>query len=227
MSRLLEIIKAIARHELNRRPFCELGVVTSNFDDGDGKDSHTVSVKLKDSGVALPRVPMASFATGVAALPRQGDVVLIAMPRGDPASAIVVAPVYSDQRRPPVFSRDEVAIVWPGDADDPDNKAVDFRIKADSSSRSLTITLGGDKDAKLTVSDGSIQLLAGGVEVKLNHTSASDGAVSIAGGGTKISLAQDGDLSIEASGTLKLKATSVKIEGDGPVTINGQTVGIN
>ena len=227
MSRVIEILKAIARHEVNRRPWCELGVVTSNFDDGDGADSHTVSVKLKDSGVALPRVPVASFATGAAALPRQDDVVVIAMPRGDLASAVVVGQVYSEKRRPPQFTRDEVAIVWPGDAGDPDKDAVDFRIKADGSSRSLTILLGGSKDAKLTVSDGAIQLLAGGVEVKLTHSSSSDGAVSIAGGGTKIELAQDGDVSIEATGALKLKASSIKIDGDTSVTINGQTVGIN
>ena len=227
MSRVVELIRAVARHEVNRRPWCELAVVTSNFDDNDADDSHTVTVTLKDSGVTLPRLPVASFATGAASVPRQGDVVLVAMPRGDLASAVVVGQVYSDQRRPPVFTRDEMAIVWPGDADDPDTKAVDFRIHADGSDRSLTISLGGDKDAKLTVSDGTIQLLAGGVEVKLSHSSASDGTVTISGGGTKIDLKQDGDLSIEAAGTLKLKASSIKIEGDSSVTINGQTVGIN
>jgi len=227
VSRVVETIKAIARHEVDQRPWCEFAVVTSNFDDGDGPDSHTVSVTLKDSGVSIPRIPVASFATGAASLPRQGDVVLVAMPRGDLASAVVIGQVYSDQRRPPVFTRDEVALVWPGDTDDPDNKAVDFRITADGSSRSLTITLGGDKDAKLTVTDGTIQLLAGGVEVKVTHSSSSDGAISIAAGGSKMEVAQDGDIKIEAAGTLQLKAPSIKIEGDSSVTINGQTVGIN
>ncbi len=227
MSRLIEILKAIARHEVNRRPWCELAVVTSNFDDADGADSHTVSVKLKDSGLALPRVPMASFATGAAALPRQGDVVVLALPRGDLASAVVVGQVYSDQRRPPKFSRDEVAIVWPGDASDPDNDAVDFRITANGSTRSLTIKIGGAKDAAIEVTEGSIDLAAGGVDVKLEHSSGSDGKVTITGGGSKITLAQDGDVSLETSGTLKLKAASVKIEADASVTINGQTVGIN
>jgi phage baseplate assembly protein gpV len=227
MSRVVEIIKAIARHEVNRRPWCELAVVTSNFDDGDGPDSHTVDVQLKDTGVAIPRLPVASFTTGAAALPRQGDVVLVAMPRGDLSSAVVIGQVYSDERRPPVFTRDELAIVWPGDADDPDTKAVDVRIKSDGSSRSLTIALGGDKDAKVTVTDGAIQLLAGGVEIKLSHSSGSDGAVAITGGGTSIKLAQDGDVTIQAAGSLSLKASSIKIEGDSSVTINGQTVGIN
>jgi phage baseplate assembly protein gpV len=227
VSRLVEIIKAIARHEVIRRPWMELGVVTSNFDDGDGDDSHTVSVTLKDSGVSLPRVPVAGFVTGGAALPRQDDVVLVAMPRGDLASAIVAGQVYSEKRRPPKFSRDEIALSWPGDAGDPAREAVDLRIKANGQGRSLTISLQGDKDARFTVTDGAIQLLAGGVEVRLSHSTDSDGVVSITGGGSKIELAQDGDVTIQASGALKLKASSIKIEGDTSVAINGQTVGIN
>ncbi|MBV7335208.1 hypothetical protein KFU94_44605 [Chloroflexi bacterium TSY] len=83
MSRLVEVVQAIARHEVKRHPYLELAVVTSNFDDADGADSHTVSVKLKNSGLAINRVPLASTVGGAAALPRQGDVVLVLMPRGD------------------------------------------------------------------------------------------------------------------------------------------------
>src|SRR5262249_600518 len=151
---------------------------------------------------------------------------VVAMPRGDLASAVAIGQVYSDERRPPSFKRDEMAIVWPGDADNPDDDAVDLRMGAGSSGRSFTVTLGGNNDAKLTVKDGEIQLLAGGVEVKVSHSSSSDGVVSISGGSSKIDIAQDGDITIEAAGTLKLKASSIKLEGDGTVTINGQTVGI-
>ena len=79
----------------------------------------------------------------------------------------------------------------------------------------------------MTISDGLIRCDAGGVQLKLSHSSSSDGKAEISAGGTKIQLAQDGDLTIEAVGELKLKATTVKIEGDTQVTINGQIVGIN
>lgn len=227
MSRLVESIRAVAKYEANLRPYCELGVVTSNFDDADGDDSHTVNIKLKDSGLALTRVPVASMTTGCAVVPRQGDVVVVLIPRGDIASAIVVAQVYSDRRRPPVFARDEVALVWPGDSEDPDKEAVDIRVKSDKSARSFTVALGGDKDATLEVSDGTVRLLAGGVEITLGHSSSSDGSISVKAGGTKMELAQDGDVAIESAGALKLKASSISIEGDTQVTINGQTVGIN
>lgn len=227
MSRVVDAIQAIARQEAGRRPYVELGVVTSNFDSDDGDDAHSVSVKLKDSGLAISKIPLASTVSGNAALPRQGDVVLVLMPRGDLSSAIAVAQVYSDERRPPRFTRDEAVLVWPGDSDDPENKAVDIRVFSNGSERSVTVTLGGDKDAALKVENGSISFTAGGVQMTLGHSSGSDGKVEISAGGTKIELAQDGDLKVESAGSLILKATSIKIEGDTEVKINGQTVGIN
>ena len=227
MSRLVDMVAAIARHETLRRPVCELAVVTSNFDDADGPDSHTVSVEFKDTGLALPRVPVMSGLTGAAALPRQGDLVLVLLPRGDLTSAVVIGPVYSDQRRPPAHSRDEVALVWPGDAGDPEAEAVNLRVLADGSKRAVTIALGGDKDAMLSIEDGAISLTAGGATVKLSHSSGSDGVVELAAGGTRIELKQDGDLTVESATKLVLKATNVEIEGQAQVKVNGQIVEIN
>ncbi len=227
MSRLVDMVAAIARHETQRRPVCELAVVTSNFDHADGPDSHTVSVEFKDTGLALPRVPVMSGLTGAAALPRQGDLVLVLLPRGDLTSAVVVGPVYSDQRRPPGHSRDEVALVWPGDSEDPDAEAVDLRVLADGAKRAVTVALGGDKDAMLSIEDGAISLSAGGATAKLSHSSGSDGVVELAAGGTRIELKQDGDLSIESATKLVLKATNIEIEGQAQVKVNGQIVEIN
>lgn len=227
MSRLVNIVGAIARHEAERRPACELAVVTSGFDDADGPDSHTVSVQFKDTGLTLTRVPVACGITGAAALPRQGDVVLVLLPRGDLSSAVVVGPVYSDERRPPVFSRDEVALIWPGDTDDPDAEAVDIRIRSDGSERAVVVKLGGDKDATLTIEDGAISLVAGGVSARFQHSSGSDGTVEVAAGGTRMEMKQDGDLSVEAAGVLSLKGRSIEIEGQTQVKVNGQTVEIN
>lgn len=227
MSRALQALQAIARHEAERRSFIELGVVRSVFDDADGPDAQSVTVELKDSGVVLPRLPVATALTGAAALPRVGDVVLIALPRGDLGSALVVGQVYTDQRRPPACDRDEVALVWPGDADDPASKAVEVRVRADGSSREVKVALGGEKDALVRVADGEILLVSGGVRVRLGHSSDSDAEVEVTAGRTRILLAQDGDLAVTAAGKLILKGNEVAIEGDTRVTVNGQTVEIN
>ena len=227
MSRLIDIVGAVARHEVARMPQCELAVVTSNFDDSDGADSHTVSIELKTTGLALPRVPVMSGITGAAALPRQGDLVLVLFPSGDLSSAVVLGPVYSDVRRPPVHSRDEVALVWPGDAEDPESEAVDIRASANGSERAVTVALGGDRNALLSVSDGQIELAAGGAVATIRHSSGSDGTVSLAAGGTSLELKQDGDLTIESATKLVLKAPEITIEGQASVKVNGQIVEIN
>ncbi len=227
MSRALAALQAIARYEAGRRPMCELAEVTSVFDGGDGADAQSVSLTLKDSGLPLGRVPVATGLTGLAALPRIGDLVVVLFPRGDLGSALVVAQVYSDQRRPPSFVRDEAALVWPGDTDDPDTKGVRVSVSADGSSRKLSVTLGGDLDASLTVSDGTIELVSGKVTFRLHHASDTDGTAELSAGATKVSLAQDGDLTLESKGTLTLKANKIALEGDTQVTINGQTVEIN
>ena len=227
MSRVTNAIQAMARHELARRPICELGAVTSVFDGSEGEDAHTVSVTLKDLGVPLPRVPLAASLCGAAALPRVGDVVLVLFPRGDLGSAVVASVLYTDERRPPSFKKDEAVLSWPGDADDPDADAVVLRILADGSSRELTVSLGGDKDATLRVADGALKLVAGGVSILLQHSSSSDGEISVEAGGAKISLKQDGDVTVETRGKLTLKGAEVSIEGDTKVSVNGQTVEIN
>jgi phage baseplate assembly protein gpV len=228
VSRVVAALQAIARHELERRTFCELAVVTSVFDaKNDGDDGQSVSLTLKDTGVPITRVPVATGLTGVGALPRVGDVVLVLFPRGDLASAIVAGQVYSDARRPPDFERDEARLVWPADADDPDKDAVSVSVKGGGAARGLTIELGGDLDAKVAVTDGAIELTSGGVKVRIAHSSGSDGTVEVAAGGTRLLLQQDGDLTAESQGTLTLKAPQIVIEGDTSVKVNGQTVEIN
>lgn len=227
MSRLADNLMALARHEVEKRSFCELAVVTSSFPGTEANDGQTVSIELKDTGLAIPRVPVAVGVTGMGALPREGDVVVVLFPRGELSSPVVVGQVYSDQRRPPSFERDELKLVWPGEVDDPEAKAVQVSIKVVDDERTLAITLGGDRDASLTMTDGKLTLQAGEVKLELSHSSDSDGRVELSSGSTKIVLEQDGDMSLETSGTLKLKGSEVTIEGDTSVTVNGQTVEIN
>jgi phage baseplate assembly protein gpV len=209
------------------KTFCEFAVVDSVFDSNDGDDTHLVSVTLKDTGVALPRIPLASLASGWFVLPRAGDTVLVLFPRGSLESAVVFGQVYSEKRRPPEAKAEEAVIVWPGDSDDNEKNAIDIRLSADGSTRSFTLNLGGEKDAQVKVTDGEITLTAGGIVFTLKHSSSLDGTAELAAGGTTLTLKQDGDCTIESAGALTLKGASVKIEGDTEVTINGQTVAIN
>lgn len=226
MSRVIDALQAIARHEIDRRPLCELAIVTSVFD-GDGPDAQSVSVTLKDTGLAIPRVPVVGPLSGEVALPRVNDMVLVLFPRGDLSSALVTGLVYSDNRRPFAATRDEVGLEWPSGTDDPDAKTVRVTTAGGDAPRKFSITLAGDIDAMLTLTDGTLEFVAGKVKLRMSHGSDSDGAVEIAAGKTTVRMAQDGDVSIESAGNLTLKGKKVAISGDNEVTINGQKVEIN
>lgn len=227
MSRLVSSLQSVARYEVERRSFCELAVVTSVFDGGDGDDAQTVSIRLRDSGEVVTRVPVAVPLTGLAALPRVGDVVLVMFAHGESSSPIVAGQVYSDARRPPQFTKDEALLQWPGDADDPDKDAVVVAVRGDGGNREMRIELGGDKDALVRVADGAVELVSGGVTLSLGHSSSSDGTAALSAGGTSVELAQDGDLTIKSVKDLTIQATKIELKADVSLKINGQIVEIN
>jgi phage baseplate assembly protein gpV len=227
VSRLVNSLQAVARYEVERRTYCELAVVTSVFDGDDGDDAQTVSIRMRDSGEVITRVPVAVPLTGLAALPREGDVVLVLFAHGETSSPVVVGQVYSDVRRPPQFTKDEAVLQWPGDADDPDAGSVMVVVKSDGDEREMRIALGGNKDALVRVADGAIELTSGGVSLLLGHSSNSDGTAVLSAGGTKVELAQDGDLKITSATNLTLKATKIELNADVSLKINGQIVEIN
>ncbi len=222
MSRIAEVISAIARHEAERRTFCELAVVTSVFDDAAGADSHTASVTLKDSGLALDHLPVASWATGLGCLPRVGDVVLVMFPRGSLASGIVVAQVYSDARRPPKFGPDEIALVWP----EGDESRVALRLDG-ADEPSALLQVGGEGEVAIALKKGELRISASGIAVTLSYGGGGDGVVALEAGGTKVEMKQDGDLTITAAARLTLKGAEIRMEADGPVRINGATLELN
>lgn len=229
MSRLAATIQAIARHEAERRPTCELGVVVGRFDNGDGsaETAQTVNVRLRDSGIVLPNLPVAAAVGGAAGLPRPDDLVLVLFPAGDLAAGIVVGTVYSNERRPPQFGPDDLVLVWPGDAEDPDADAVRIRVGKDDDGRHVEVALLGEKKAQLTIGDGTITLQAAEASVTVQHSSSSDAKVTVKAGDASLELQQGGDVVIKASGTLKIEADSIDVKGQSSIKINGQTVEIN
>ena len=74
---LFDGISRIARHEAAARPVASVGVVTSIFGNDGTSPDHAVSVKLRESGLVLPRVPVSVGAFGVAAIPSVGELVLV------------------------------------------------------------------------------------------------------------------------------------------------------
>lgn len=225
MSRLAATIQAIARHEAAARPTCEIGVVVARFHED--ANAQTVNVRLRDTGLVVPNLPVAVAVGGAAGLPRPDDVVLVLFPGGDLSAGIVVGTVYHDQRRPPEFGADDLVLVWPGEAEDPDADAVQIRVGKDDDGRHVDVKLLGDKKAELHVGDGRIELRTAEATVTLEHSSDSDATITLKAGDASFTLKQSGDVELKTTGKLVIDADQVDFKGRSSIKVNGQTVEIN
>lgn len=223
MSQIVQLMGSVARHQTHARATCELGSVIAVTDGTDPDLGHSIDVRLKDSGVDLPKVPMVSGASGMALLPRIGDLVLVLFPRGDLGSAVAIGQLYSGDRRPPAFTQDQALFRFPGDKADSDEDSIELKLDV-SSGRTVTIALGGPRDTRLVMADGEITLLTGKVEVVMKEQ---DGSVRMTVGDGSIKMQDGGGITIESAGKLTLKATEIALEADARVTVKGALVELN
>ena len=193
----------------------ELGLVEAVYphsSNGD-TDNYGCDVRLKNSGLLLKRVPIATGHIGTVAIPNVGDLVLLTFDKGDVNQPIVIGRLYNDADRPPLNNPDEVIFRLP--LADPDNKTIkaDIRnIQTNTPPREILVEMPPKITVRIT--DGTVRATAGKTEMKLDQPDGSGGKVTVVAGRTKITMNQDGDVTVEAAGAMTLKATrDLTIEG--------------
>lgn len=180
MSDPIDIIRAVVRDELRALRLGDLAVVTSVFphsgeDDG---HNHECSVKLREGGLELRKVPIATPHVGMVSPPRVGDLVLLSYVGGDPSRAIVVGRLYSEKINPPLHKEDEWHAYAKADG------VSSFSIDADES---CVLTAG--KTIITVKKDGNIEIL-GEADLSIE----TKGAISI----------KCTDFTVDASGNVDL-----------------------
>ncbi len=208
MSTIIDTIRQIIRHELRRLRITELGVVEAVYphsSPGDN-DNYGCDVRLKNSGLLLKRVPVATGHIGTAAIPNKGDLVLLGFDKGDVNQPIVIGRLYNDEDRPPPNRPDEVIFRLPlAEADDKSIQAAIRNHPDENPPREIRIEMA----PKITVhiTDGTITATAGKSEMRLDQSGGSGGTVTVVSGRTRITMNQDGDVTVESAGAMKFKAT--------------------
>jgi uncharacterized protein involved in type VI secretion and phage assembly len=211
MSRdIVGIIKGIVKDELKRFRTTELGVVTALYshESGGGKNNYQCNVKLKDSGLELQRVNIATQRIGAVAIPNVNDLVMVHFVRGDIHSAVVTGRVYNDADRPPVAKPHELVYI------SPDSKESGIR----------RIYLEFPNGNKLLINDDEITLEAGKTKITFKN----DGDVVLESN-AKLNIKTKGDttisakgkISLEASGDMDLSATNISIKGKANASLEG------
>lgn len=227
MHRAVQTIRQIARHEVEQRWSSALAVVKS-VHGNDGSDvRYACTVELRDTGIVLPKVPVATGMIGSASLPREKDLVMVVFAGGDLHEPVVMGRLYSNDVAPPKNGPGEMVVCLPGDEEDT-TKRLEFRVATPGDgTRDLTLTLDGTVKISVEIRDDAVNIVAGDCSIKLTQSSSSDGQAEIKVGDSKITLTQSGDVSIQASGKLLLKGSQVEIDGDTSVKVAGSTIDLN
>jgi phage baseplate assembly protein gpV len=218
---LLSAIQAIVREELAARRFAELAVVTDVFPHADASDqaNSECTVKLRDSGLELPHVPVATQRIGLAAIPNVDDLVLVTFVGGDLHAPVIVGRLYNDVDRAPVAKEREWVYISPDDAESGVRR---LYLELPNGN---TLTLDDDKalldmgGTKVTISNG------GAVEIDCQDAvtikSAADMSLESQG---KLALKAQGDVTVDGMSVALTAQTSAQLEGQASTTVKGPMV---
>ncbi len=215
-NQLFDAVARIARHEAAARATVALGVVKEVHRSAAGGADHAVTVQLRDWEQVLPRVPVAVGAIGVVASPLVGDLVVVAFAEGDVHAPVVVGRLHDTDVPPPSHEEGQVVLELP-----PGTGSVHMVL--DPGVPELTVSFGSDTEIKVTASSARVKV--GDASLTLDAGGAAELKVDV--GGNTLTIGANGDIAVEASSKLTLKAAQVEIEGSAGVKINGATVELN
>jgi uncharacterized protein involved in type VI secretion and phage assembly len=214
VSDLFDIIRQIVRNELAQTRNAELGVVQEQHPHAaaDDNDNYACTVVLRNSGIVLPRVPVATPVIGIAAIPNVNDLVLVQFIGGDIHAPVITGRLYNEEDRPPPNAAGQWVSHLPLAAADDD--AVQLQLVS-GAERSLRLQLGAGLKIECKDDDPVIVL-------------------EVDGGKATVQIDRDGAVTLESNGSLSIKAgditvngSSIAIEADGELKLKGSTVNIN
>lgn len=205
---LFDTIRRIVREELGQIRTAELAVVEEQHphaDDSD-KDNYACTVALRDSGIVLKQVPVATQRIGIASIPAVGELVLVQFIGGDINAPIITGRLYNDEDRPPANDDSQAIMHLPLGAEVSD--AVHMKLLS-GDSRELVFKLGDGLELSLKDDDPV-------VEIKVD------------GGKGTIKIERDGKLTFESQSDINMTGSSnINIEASGELNLKGSVVNLN
>jgi uncharacterized protein involved in type VI secretion and phage assembly len=204
---LFETIRRIVQEELAQIRTAELAVVKEQHphESASDNDNYACSVELRDSGLALKQVPVATGQIGAASIPSVGDLVLVQFVGGDINGPVITGRLYNDQDRPPINADGQFVLELPLGAGDSDAVRIELQ---SGDSRTLQLKFGSGLSVQLQDDDPAIQ-------------------VEIDQGKAKLSIGKDGAVTVESRGDINVKGNQITIEAQGQLNLKGATVNLN
>jgi uncharacterized protein involved in type VI secretion and phage assembly len=201
---LFESIQQIVREELGRIRTAELATVQSQHPHASASDNdnYACTVVLRDSGIVLGHVPVATDRIGTASIPAVGELVVVQFLNGDINSPVIVGRLYNDEDRPP--ANDDGQAIWHLPLGASDDDAVHMELHSNGS-RKAVMKLGSGLDLTLQDDDPVVSLVVGDASLTMKK----DGTIELKG--KDITLDGSGKVTVKAASDLTLKGAKVNI----------------
>jgi uncharacterized protein involved in type VI secretion and phage assembly len=212
---LLPDLRRLIREEVLALRSAELAIVQEQHphaSEGD-TDNYAVTVRMRDTGIVLGKVPVATPRLGAVAIPPVGTLVLVQFLGGDINAPVVTGTLYSDEDRPPVSEDGQV--IWNLPADAAEDEALRLEVSS-AGKKSVVLKVGSAVTVELQDGDPSVNIDVGG---NAQITIESDGTVTITSA-RSLAMKASSDLTVEAQGNMELKAS-------GTMTIKGSVINLN
>jgi uncharacterized protein involved in type VI secretion and phage assembly len=219
---LFESIARIARHEARARASSAIGRVVEVYPAGEEASDHAVDVELRDSGVLLPRVPLAVGVLGFAAMPPVGSLVLVLFADGEHDAPVVVGRLYHADEPPPAHETGQIVLRLPSGSSEPK-----LQLEVDGALPSATIELTGDVRVELVEEQVNVTIGQGDDAMKLMLTGRGGGRAELAAGRAHLVIRRDGDIELSTPGNLRVQGANVEVTGSQLVRIAGPRVELN
>ncbi|WP_136806425.1 phage baseplate assembly protein V [Desulfosediminicola flagellatus] len=232
---LIDLIQKISRREMERLYVSEIGVVVKVHEEGPEGEGYGCDVKLRNSGLELPLVPMVTPRIGSVAPPNVGDTVLLTFSQGDLQQPMMLGRLYTDAVHAPASKFDQVLFCLPYDGKIEENRQIRMmaaREQEGDAPHKVSLVLPENK-VQITVDDQTVSVILGEGAVVFSLTTTDSGpsaTVSIKDGDASILLGKDGSINVKAAkdltleaenGTLSLSAEKIEMKGKTQVTVDG------
>lgn len=204
---LFETVQRIVHEEVGRARTAEIGIVQEQHPHAGASDgdNYACTVQLRDSGLVLRRVPVATHRIGAVSIPAVGDMVLIQFVGGDLNAPIITGSLYNDEDRPPVSDDGQSIVHLPLGASDDD--AVHIELHS-GDRRALIVTFGNGLSLHAQDDDPVVELI-------------------VDGGKASVTIDRDGAIAVASNGKIELKGSEITIQAQGELTLKGAKVNIN
>ncbi len=205
---LFETIQRIVQEELGRLRTAELAIVQEQHphESDSDKDNYACTVRLRDSGIVLKNVPVATSRVGSVSIPAVGDLVMVQFIGGDINAPVIIGSLYSDEARPPVSADGQAIMHLPLGASDSD--AVHIELHS-GDRREIVVKLGTGISLNIRDDDPVVEL-------------------DVDGGKAKLAIGRDGSVKLEATSDIEIKgAANINVEAGGQLNLKGSVVNIN